>query len=164
MLTFVMDHAARNKLIGYRIKIAREAKGWSQEALADELDTAQTTIARWEAGTFPSRIGLPKIAAALDKPVEWFSEPLPSDSQFEERLKALEEKAQAIMSPKEPYIANPDLQKVWATWDKTPAGLRASALYLITGDEADLKSLHAKVREELKALRKYIPQIRVPKA
>lgn len=33
-----------------RIKEAREARGWTQEQLAIEMDTTQQTIQRWESG------------------------------------------------------------------------------------------------------------------
>lgn len=33
-----------------RIKEAREARGWTQEQLAIEMDTTQQTIQRWETG------------------------------------------------------------------------------------------------------------------
>jgi transcriptional regulator with XRE-family HTH domain len=92
MLTYDMDSKARNRAIGDRIRLAREAKGWSQEALADELDTKQATVARWEAGSFPKRIGLPKIAEVLGKPVEWFQGEFLSEDrrrEFGARLKRM---------------------------------------------------------------------------
>lgn len=86
-----MDQGERNRRIGRRIREAREAKGWSQYALADELDTKAATVSRWENGSFPKRIGLNKVAAALDKPVEWFQESSqPNLDALTARLEALE--------------------------------------------------------------------------
>ena len=48
-------------------------------------------MSRWEGGAFPKRIGLPRIAAALGKPVEWFQEVTDSNlDDFKARLAALE--------------------------------------------------------------------------
>lgn len=74
MITYVMDKTNKNIQLGLRIRLAREAKGWSQDALADELDTTQATVSGWESGTFPKRFGLPRIAEVLGKPIEWFQD------------------------------------------------------------------------------------------
>lgn len=96
-----MDKKARGIFVGQRIRAAREALGWSQDTLADELDTNQGTVARWESGSFPARIGLPKIAQALRKPSEWFTTDSPEDSllDVQARIRALEQIIKENSSP-----------------------------------------------------------------
>lgn len=101
MLRSIVDETERNRRIGLKIRQAREAKGWSQYDLADELNTNAGTVSRWEGGAFPKRIGLPRIAEALGKPVEWFQiEPQFELTELEHRLEALEQ-AQTTTSPSE---------------------------------------------------------------
>ena len=78
MIIYVMDNIKKNVHLGLKIRLAREAKGWSQDALADELGTTQATVSGWETGTFPKRFGLPKIAEVLEKPIEWFQDASPA--------------------------------------------------------------------------------------
>ncbi len=82
-----MDELTKNKAIGRRIRQAREAAGMTQEELAEDLDTKPATVSRWESGSFPKRIGLPKIAAALNKPVDWF---YPADAEVIDRIVNIE--------------------------------------------------------------------------
>lgn len=56
--------------IGDRIARARKAVGLSQAKLAEEINTAQTTISSWERGrTEPTRDDVSKVATALGVPV-----------------------------------------------------------------------------------------------
>jgi len=64
------------KKLGRRIRRAREAKGWTQWQLADELGLSQPTISDWEAGAIaPSFDNLPKLAKALDTTVSDLVDP-----------------------------------------------------------------------------------------
>lgn len=49
-----------------RIKEAREARGWTQEQLAIEMNTTQQTIQRWESGqTDPKASAIKEISRIL---------------------------------------------------------------------------------------------------
>ncbi len=49
-----------------RIKEAREARGWTQEQLAMEMETTQQTIQRWESGqTDPKSSAIVEISRIL---------------------------------------------------------------------------------------------------
>jgi transcriptional regulator with XRE-family HTH domain len=59
--------------IGQRIAAAREAKGWSQRELADELGVSETQISRYERGrTSPKPARYEALANALEVPAETF--------------------------------------------------------------------------------------------
>lgn len=65
------------KEIGYRITIAREEAGLNQKELAEMLGISQATLSNYEKGK--RRLYLPqlqKIADALDKPLQYFSQPI----------------------------------------------------------------------------------------
>lgn len=52
--------------VGERIKSARSLKGWSQARLAEEINTAQTTVSSWERGrTEPTREDVARVADVL---------------------------------------------------------------------------------------------------
>ena len=51
---------------GQAIKVAREANGWTQMALADRLGVRPSTVSRWEAGVFaPSDSNKLRVAGCL---------------------------------------------------------------------------------------------------
>jgi transcriptional regulator with XRE-family HTH domain len=57
---------AERATLGERIRAAREAKGWSQVALAARLGLTITTISRWEHGwSTPRRRALRALSRAL---------------------------------------------------------------------------------------------------
>ena len=59
--------------VGARIRLAREAKGWTQRRLARELDVAEAQVSRWENGrAMPSPQSLEACARALDVMAETF--------------------------------------------------------------------------------------------
>lgn len=102
MLTYDMDAKEKNKVTGRRIRLAREAKGWGQDELAAEVGVKPATVSRWESGSFPSRIGLPTIAKALDKTVEWLQDGEPLESRADdaiERIGRLEKELSALKAP-----------------------------------------------------------------
>lgn len=56
--------------VGERIKAAREEKRRSQQWLATQINTGQTTISSWERGrTEPTRDDVQRVATALDVPL-----------------------------------------------------------------------------------------------
>lgn len=68
------------KEIGYRITIAREEAGMNQKDLAEILGISQATLSNYEKGK--RRVYLPqlqKIADALGKPLQYFSQPINTD-------------------------------------------------------------------------------------
>lgn len=55
------------KQIGARLKEIREAKGWTQDDLADAAGMNRVTIAKYESGRIePKSASLSKLAAALE--------------------------------------------------------------------------------------------------
>lgn len=55
------------KTVGYRIAIAREAKGFTQHELARAANTARNTISAYECGnSMPSSYTLYKLAETLE--------------------------------------------------------------------------------------------------
>lgn len=62
--------------VGARIRALREARGWSQNRLAHEMNTptaSASQISRWERGVFvPSRPNLEALGRALGVPAERF--------------------------------------------------------------------------------------------
>lgn len=55
-----------HKEIGTRVRECRLARGWTQERLAEELDTQATTVSRYESGTIPLTLTmLFKVARVL---------------------------------------------------------------------------------------------------
>jgi transcriptional regulator with XRE-family HTH domain len=65
---------AERATLGEWIRTAREAKGWSQAALAARLGLTITTISRWERGwSAPRRRALRALSRALDRAPDWFS-------------------------------------------------------------------------------------------
>jgi transcriptional regulator with XRE-family HTH domain len=55
-----------------RLKISRKEKGYSQEALAEELEVSRQSITKWETGTaFPELRKLIQISVKLDKDLDW---------------------------------------------------------------------------------------------
>lgn len=57
-----------------KIRLAREAKGLTQEAFAEAVGVEPPSVSRWENGVNEPKGKLPKIAQVLGKPVEWFQE------------------------------------------------------------------------------------------
>ncbi len=55
-----------------RLKISRKEKGYSQEALAEELEVSRQSITKWETGTaFPELKKLLQLSVTLDKDLDW---------------------------------------------------------------------------------------------
>ena len=72
-----MDAAARTARIGARIRMAREARGLSQNALARLIPADPVSgsyVSRWERGeNRPSPEHLELVASALDVTVAWLN-------------------------------------------------------------------------------------------
>jgi transcriptional regulator with XRE-family HTH domain len=65
------------KEIGYRITIAREEAGLNQKELAEILGISQATLSNYEKGKRRLYLSqLQKIADALGKPLQYFSQPI----------------------------------------------------------------------------------------
>ncbi|MFZ5591627.1 MAG: helix-turn-helix domain-containing protein [Bacillota bacterium] len=65
------------KLIGRRLQMAREEAGLSQEQLAARLGCSQSTLSNYEKGKRRLYLAqLEKIARVLQKPLEYFMQPL----------------------------------------------------------------------------------------
>jgi transcriptional regulator with XRE-family HTH domain len=58
--------------MGARIKEARQARGWSQQDLAERVRVSQPTIVHWEQGTHtPRNLALARLADALGVSRQW---------------------------------------------------------------------------------------------
>ncbi len=79
----------KDALIGSRIKAARQAKGYSQEALAEKLEVSFQAVSSWETGkSKPDPDHLPQLSRVLDlsldalfaeKTYSWELKPVNSD-------------------------------------------------------------------------------------
>jgi transcriptional regulator with XRE-family HTH domain len=66
--------------MGARIKEARQARGWSQQDLAERVRVSQPTIVHWEQGTHtPRNLALARLADALGVSRQWLQDD--TDSQ-----------------------------------------------------------------------------------
>lgn len=62
--------------MGTRIKEARQARGWSQQDLAERVGVSQPTIVHWEQGTHtPRNLALARLADTLGVSRQWLQEP-----------------------------------------------------------------------------------------
>jgi len=63
--------------IGYRIQIAREECNMNQKTLAEQLNISQASLSNYEKGKRRLYLSdLQKIANVLDKPLEYFLQPI----------------------------------------------------------------------------------------
>lgn len=75
-------------MAGYKIAEARRAKGWSQQQLAEKMDTTQQQIARWETGKRDPKAGvLVQMSALLGVTVSYLLG-VDSDSGYVEAVPA----------------------------------------------------------------------------
>lgn len=64
-----------NKDISQELVILRARKSWTQQQLADKLDTTQRTVAAWEAGaSVPRKTMQVRIAKVFGLPENYFFE------------------------------------------------------------------------------------------
>lgn len=65
--------ANRRRIVGERIREAREAKGWLQKELARRLHVEPQTVSNWERGaSTPDLDKIELLAAELEQPVVYF--------------------------------------------------------------------------------------------
>lgn len=70
------------KEIGFRIQFTREMLGLSQKELAQKLGVSQSTLSNYEKGKRRIYLAqLNEIAEALDKPADYFLQPLDTIEQ-----------------------------------------------------------------------------------
>lgn len=88
-----------------RIKEARQARGWSQQDLAERIGVSQPTIVHWEQGTHtPRNLALARLADALGVSRQW----LQGDSEAQAILaSARSENYLKNASPIQNYLASP---------------------------------------------------------
>ena len=80
-----------NNSIGSKIVILRAGAGWTQQQLAEKLNTSQRTVAAWESGdAVPRKTMQVKIARLFDLPENYFLQ-MPSEDG---KVKAEEDAAQ----------------------------------------------------------------------
>jgi transcriptional regulator with XRE-family HTH domain len=88
-----------------RIKEARQARGWSQQDLAERIGVSQPTIVHWEQGTHtPRNLALARLADALGVSRQW----LQGDSELQAIVAASRtESYLKSVSPIQSYLASP---------------------------------------------------------
>ena len=88
-----------------RIKEARQARGWSQQELAERVSVSQPTIVHWEQGTHvPRHLALARLADALGVSRQW----LQSDGDTMEAVGAgYMSSVQARNLPHQNYLKQP---------------------------------------------------------
>jgi transcriptional regulator with XRE-family HTH domain len=71
-----------HELLGSRMQQARLDAGYTQEELAQKLGVTPITLSRWETGArYPSFEMLERFAEAVDKPLPFFFEREPRESE-----------------------------------------------------------------------------------
>lgn len=71
------------KSIGKRLQMAREEAGYNQEQLAAKIGCSQSTLSNYEKGKRRIYLAqLDKIAAVLNKPLEYFLQPVDDYSTY----------------------------------------------------------------------------------
>lgn len=85
------------KEVGERIKLAREAKGWTQLEMAIEGHVSPSSVTRWESGKLPPVRELMRIAGLLGVEPEVLVEEIPSIAVREDRLVRLESQIETVL-------------------------------------------------------------------
>lgn len=102
--------------IGERIKQLREARGWTQDDLAEAAGMNRVTIAKYEIGTIePKSKSLAKVAAALEISTDVLVSGKPAEETDEERdLWALRESVRRDPERRELFnlARNADIEQV----------------------------------------------------
>lgn len=103
------------KLIGRRLQLAREEAGLSQEQLAARLGCSQSTLSNYEKGKRRLYLAqLEKIARVLNKPLEYFMQPLTEEWQEQNLPDGPGHKAAGGEPPEspDPVLPEADRQKI----------------------------------------------------
>ena len=86
-----------------RIKEARQARGWSQQELAERVSVSQPTIVHWEQGTHtPRHLALARLADALGVSRQWL---LGDGDDVEARIVNTIPAPSALLEPRHNYLA-----------------------------------------------------------
>lgn len=111
------------KSIGKRLQLAREEAGLSQEQLAVKIGCSQSTLSNYEKGRRRLYLAqLEKIAEELQKPIEFFMQPLADD--FAD--------GSADNAAETPWADEPDVRKLMEALAKlSPAGKRLAVDFVI---------------------------------
>lgn len=84
--------ASRRRVVGERIREARESKGWLQKELAARVHVEPQTVSNWERGvTAPDLDKLEIIARELGRDVAYFVTEPEAESARDDELHALRE-------------------------------------------------------------------------
>lgn len=80
----IPNNLSVSQFIGMKIRLARVAKGLSQNELAALLHVCQGTIWGWESGTFrPCLESFESLAAQLGQPYEYFISELSGSNKMQ---------------------------------------------------------------------------------
>jgi len=84
--------ALDKKMLGAKIKQARDERGWKQKHLAVALHVEPVTVSRWETGRHePDLSKLELIADALKQPISYFVDVKEPREEFAQILAAVQE-------------------------------------------------------------------------
>jgi transcriptional regulator with XRE-family HTH domain len=114
------------KSIGRRLQLAREEAGLSQEQLAAKIGCSQSTLSNYEKGKRRLYLAqLERIAEELQKPIEYFMQPLPGET--------------SDYTDQADWAGDTDLRALLEALDKlSPAGKRLAvdfAVWLVQREE-----------------------------
>lgn len=129
------------KMIGDRIKTAREALGMSQEELGQAVGVTRVTVSRWETNAIRPRGKLPKLAKALKKPVEWFQPQEVQQSNGVEamnRIVTIERELELLKGQGSSHSIPPE---VFSAWQNAPEQVQILCRFFLTKDRRYLKEL-----------------------
>lgn len=144
----------------------RKAKGWSQMRLAEEANLGLNTIKaieRDKSGGWPgTKDAIAKaLGCTTDELAQWPGGETPKRPRY---ITDAEIKGAVVDAVKELFPAefnqatplNPDLQKIWASWQSAGPVIQSVALYLITKNPEDRAAVHKELRHEVEVLVEHI--------
>lgn len=92
------EATANKKLIGRRLRLARELRGMSQEVLAHSVDVSQDAISAYERGVRGIQSAeLPLFAKALNVPVSFFYGDIYPADELNDLYNLLPEQARRLL-------------------------------------------------------------------
>jgi transcriptional regulator with XRE-family HTH domain len=99
------DAAKLRRVLGARIREARDALGWSQERLAEEIGVGVEMLGRYERATkFPSPISLVRLSRALRVSVDVLLGLVPSSGSRKPSGTALEQMVSRLTSSQQAAV------------------------------------------------------------
>lgn len=102
--------------IGREIIVLRAQKGWTQQKLAESLNTSQRTVAAWESGSsIPRKAMAVRIAQVFELPNDYFLKFISNETEINSNYSELENlfnETTSGMSEKEKSIIMEKFQNI----------------------------------------------------